>query len=661
MATIMNRLVRGLAAVLGAGLVAACGGGGGNAGTPLFGGGSGGGSGGGGSSTPSMPTAASVEVVSSASTVGTAGEQVTITAIVKGAGNVTLASQPVAFEASTGVLSSYSTTTDASGVATAKFSAGTSSAAKANRNASITVRSGTAASGSVDIAITGTTLAYSGPTTLQFGTTATLGVKLTDSAGAALAGQAVAVTSSAGNGLSTAAPVTDAQGNATLVLTASQPGADTLTFSAVGATRAVPISVSGEDFSLSTSATGATAGVNTAVAVTALYRLRGLPAAGPYAVRFAATAGTVTPADAATGRALTNGQASVSVTSSFAGPVTVQATLVNTTTQAILAQATVPLQFVGLTPAAVALQVSPSSLSPNPAGTTANQARVRAVVTDSAGNAVKGAVVNFAKDADASGGNLSQASASTDENGQATVQYIAGPLSTATNGVQLRATVAGSSVTAATTLTVNQSSLFIALGTGNTISNSPSTDTRYRKTWTLYVTDASGAPVPNQQVSVSVLPTRYRKGSFTLGVVDYGTAPWDQLTLTGSGELPAGQYITCANEDVDYNGIITAGKDVNGSGRLEPGNVITVNGGANVTTVTTDAAGFALVNLEYAESYAYWVEVVLKASALVAGTESSNQAVFWATGMKSDYTVDGGPPAGLISPFGVMPSCFSPR
>ena len=96
---------------------------------------------------------------------------------------------------------------------------------------------------------------------------------------------------------------------------------------------------------------------------------------------------------------------------------------------------------------------------------------------------------------------------------------------------------------------------------------------------------------------------------------------------------------------------------MNVNGRLEPGNVISVNGGSTVTTVRTDATGFALLNLQYAESYAYWVEIDLKVAANVAGTESSTTATFLVPGLSTDYDRETVAPAGQFSPFGNVASC----
>ena len=136
----------------------------------------------------------------------------------------------------------------------------------------------------------------------------------------------------------------------------------------------------------------------------------------------------------------------------------------------------------------------------------------------------------------------------TDTSGQASVQYIAGALTTANNGVQIRAIVQGTpSVFGVAQLTVNQSALFIALGTGNTISNlDPQT---YKKDWTVYVTDSNGVAVPNINLTIKVLPTDYRKGNlvFTGGSWVYDTPSLYSVRTkmritTASSILPVGRF-----------------------------------------------------------------------------------------------------------------------
>jgi hypothetical protein len=629
-----------------------CGGGGGSAGTCSIG----------CPTTPppgsTTPTAASVELLGSSGTASTGGDEVTITALVKNSSNVALASEPVIFSTDTGTLLSAATTTSATGTATARFTTGSS---RSNRTATITVTSG-AVTGTLTIAVTGSVIRVASPQSLGVGERGEVVVTALDGSGRPIAGAPVAVSSSLSNGLSNAAPVTDANGVARTTYTATTGGADAVTVTAAGVTNTVTIQAARQDVLafVAPDVAARTVPLNTSAAVTVEYRVNGVASSGNFAVRFAATSGTITPLAATTGIALsTAGRASGAVQSSFAGPSTIQATLVNLATGAVVTQSSIALQFVATTPSNIVLQVSPKSVGPSVAGSTNSQAIVRATVTDAAGNPVQGISVNFSKIADPSGGNLTDASAVTDAYGQAVVRYNAGATSTSADGVRLQATVAGNAaISDDETLTVNQTALFIGLGTGNQITNF--NETTYQKVWTVYVTDSSGAAIPNQQVTVSILPTRYRKGSYVLSGDFYVIGAW-QGGLNSELNMNNGSYWTCANEDINYDGVLTSVKDVNGNLRLDPGNVITVNGGGNTTTVTTDANGFALLSLRYAESYAEWVEVRLKASATVNGTESSNQAIFWPPGAAPDYKKDTGPPAGLYSPFGQRPSCTDSR
>ena len=127
------KLFKWALAVVSALSLVACGGGGGSAGcSPLV-----------TCATPG-PIASTVEVVANALQVGNGGDEVTITAVVKGQGNVSMANVPVAFSTDTGTLTGASSTTDAAGIATAKLSAG---ANKTNRTMTVTVTSGGAGAG----------------------------------------------------------------------------------------------------------------------------------------------------------------------------------------------------------------------------------------------------------------------------------------------------------------------------------------------------------------------------------------------------------------------------------------------------------------------------------------------------------------------------------
>jgi hypothetical protein len=603
--------------------------------------------------------ATSIEILADSNSAPTAGNmtsnQVTLTAIVKGAGNVGMANAPVTFTTDAGTLLTPATATNESGVASVKFTAGGD---KSNRTAVIRVSSG-AASASHSLPVEGTKLSVSGATTLALSTSGTLSVKAVDSSGQPISGATVRASSSLGNGLSATQVTTDTQGLASIAYSANRAGSDTVTFTGLGATATSSVVISSEDFSfvLPTSLTEIPVGSSQAVQVR--YRVGGVGQAGRM-VNFASTGGQLSSATATTDA---QGIASVSISSTTAAPATVQAQLTTGT-----AQATLPVVFVAKTPARLVLQVTPTAIGPNLSGATSSQAQVVAKVTDTNGNPVSGATVNFSRDADPSGGNFLQPSGLTDVNGVATVQYVAGPQSTSTNGVVLRGTAANTAVSGTAALTISQTALFIALGTGNEIKNLDSQN--YQKEWTVYVTDANGVAVPNVSITAKLLPISYRKGSM-VWVEDPGVwtvREWTGLTRTdsyGGIALEHGYYFSCANEDSrhgeadakSFNGVLDdTTEDVNRNGTLEPGNVISLVNGS----VRTDSFGRATLTLTYAESYVPWVVVKLQVQAVVSGTASVTTANFTVPGTAEDFTDDKIPPAGLYSPYGQRPSCNDP-
>ena len=630
----MNTLKWALAAMT-ISLVAACGGGG-NAGTAPFGGG-GGCSGSASSASSSCTAADKIDLIATSVEVGSGGDTVTVSAIVKDKNNVGLAGAPITFTATSGSLTQPQVTTNASGVATVTYAAG---ADRSNRTATISATSGKA-KGTLDIDVVGTKLEYQGTNTVTLGSAPVpVSIKATDSKGAPVPNLPVTVTSSLGNGLSATSLTTNATGTATVDYTATNPGTDSLVFTGGGTSKPTSIEISASQFAFIAPAPSASIPVNSSQVATVEYLIAGVPQASKV-INFSTTSGVVTPS--ATTDAL--GRASVVISATTAGPGTVQATV-----QGAAAQANLLVNFVSLAPANLVLQISPTAIGPNAAGSTTNQAQLRATVTDVNGNPVSNTIVAFTRLLDPSQGNLPQASAVTDSSGQATVQYVSGPGTTSDNGIQLRASVlTNPAIFGDASMTVTQSALFIGLGTGNVISNlDPQT---YKKDWVVYVSDSNGVPVANKDLTIKVLPVQYRKGHLV-----FATSSWVY-------DIPS--LHTCANEDTDYTGILTPAKDFDGSGDLQPGNVVRITtaqtpNAAASGIARTDTNGQATITLLYAESYAPWVKVRLTAQATVSGTESTTYAEFYVPGLAEDFSTVTNPPAGVVSPFGENP-CNVPR
>jgi len=443
------------------------------------------------------------------------------------------------------------------------------------------------------------------------------------------------VVSALGNSVGQTIPKTDATGSAKFLYTANNSGTDTLTISGLGATISYTVLVNAVDLSVLSPSANTTIPVGTSQNIIVRYKSSGIGVSGA-SVAFSTTRGNFQNSSATTDQ---NGDAVVSVSSITAGPAVVIAQIAN------VGQVSIPVQFVATAPSSIVIQANPGAVLPNAAGTSVNQATIEAIVRDASGNAVANRQVNFSTLEDLSNGQFSAASATTDINGRAQVQFIPGANSTSSGGVIVQGQVANTTVISTATLTVNGKSLFITINFGNTIDNLD--ETTYKKSFTVQVKDANGVGVGGQVVTLSAIPLGYYTGYLTK---QGGT--WKYFVLSSM----------CPNEDSGvynsngaYNGILNSNEDKNGDGSLTPGNVALVTPG----DVTTDSGGRATFYLQYGEQFAPWVDVKLSARTSVEGTESVNSITYSLNGSISDFTGDGAP-AGITSPFGITSDCLVP-
>ena len=587
-----------------------CGGGGGNAE---------------GGSGNTAATVASIEILTSATSLASADNTtgVTVSAVVKDSSNNALASQPLVFSASSGILGGVAATTGADGRATAKLTAGTD---RSNRDIVLTVKSAGITKTAV-LPVTGTTLSASGATSVLAGTVGNFAVSVRDSSGSPVAGVPVKVSSTLNNVVALAnGGNTDVNGGVAFTYNATNPGTDTLSISGAGASQSLNVTVSSLNFAFSSPAAEAEVGVGTQQAVVVRYVSGGVGVPNK-TVAFSATRGSVNPSQAITDA---NGNATTQLTSQAVGAAIVSASVdANVVT-------TLPINFVSRTPANLVLQTSSAAVAPNAAGSTVNQTELRATVRDAAGNPVKGQTVFFTAVKDLSGGKIKTGTAITDSNGLATDVFIAGAVSTATNGVQIRATVPNPAISADTNITVNGQALFITIAANNTIEK---LSTQYRKTFSVQVSDSNGSPVANQSLTVSVWPSSYSKG---------------ELKFSSTKNVWVSDIsVSCPNEDANRDGKLDAGEDFNSNGVLTPGQP----GLVSPANLTTDAAGNVEFNVTYGQQFAYWIDFDLSAKATVAGTESGAFFLFPASAPSSDATNKDIPPAAFNNPFGSASSC----
>lgn len=568
---------------------------------------------------PTGPTVGTITVQTSSPQIASNGTATAdITAYVRGVNNQFLEGVPVSFSATSGGISVSQGTTDAGGIARATLNpAGDPS----NRAITVTASAGEATS-TVAVDVVGTQLTISGPASLAQNDVGNFVVSLLDSGGTGISGREITLSSSRGNTLSATTLTTNAAGQATFTLTGANGGSDTITASGLGLTTTHIATVSVDQFAFLAPASGAEVLLGTPQTVTVRWAQASVPQVGQV-LSFASTRGTLSAATATTNA---SGDATVSIQSSNAGFATISVSGPG----GITSQRTI--EFVASTPATIEVQASPFTIA------TQESSTITAVVRDAANNPVKNQTVLFSLD-DVTGGQLSVASAVTDSQGRAQSTYTAGSGTSSTNGVQVTATVQGAAVPAdVASITVGRREVFISLGTGNEISE-PNT-AQYSIEYAVQVTDASGTGVANTALTLEILSIDYRKGERS-----YVAPSWQTPSNT-----------VCLDEDVDRDGILDTGEDINGSGRIEAGNIATVT----PRNVTTDADGFALVNVVYPQEYAYWLNARLSATTAVQGSEFARSVTFLLPGLASDFNSPTTTPPGVTSPFGTQ-ACSNPN
>lgn len=597
---------------------------------------------GGSGGTPDAPIPASVELFASSSQLQSSpNATVSFTVSVKDAQNRAMPGQTVTFTANSGNLVGAlpAPTTGTSGQPVTGVSL-TPGGDRSNRDILVTATAGSIKQ-TMTVVVTGTTLSLVGDSSVLLGGTTSFAVTARDSNGSPIAGASLAATSSIGNSVTPSQLVTDSLGAARFTYRANNSGTDTLSVRGLGATATASVAVSAEDFAFETPASGSSVAIGASQVVSVRLLSGGAPVAGR-AVTFSTTRGSVSAGTVTTDA---NGRASTTVSSTTSGPANIVA-------RAGTSQALLPLTFVATTPATLVLQANPGAVPPNASGSTTNQATLQAVVRDASGNPVAGRVVNFTATSDLSNGTITPGSGVTDGSGMVSVQFIPGGLTTASNGVVISANVQGTTVSGTTALTVSGQALFISIGKGKLLGEL--SEPVYKKQFSVYVTDANGAPAANKQVLLSVYPDQYAKGVLTV------PAEVEGATSTGWAQSVTA---VCNNEDADRNGILSATEDDpangngNGNGKLDPGLPVVVT----PATVTTDAGGFATFFLQYGKNFALWVDTTITARAAAGGTESVQTQKWLLEVLADDMKDPNVPPPNVTSPFGIANVCTNPN
>jgi hypothetical protein len=596
---------------------------------------------------------------------GAAGTEVMIRVLVRDANNNVVPNVPVSLSANSGVLSvTGNRATDGTGLIRETLGIGSDPSLRTIR---VTASIAGAPPSSTTVDVTGTRITLGSSASVNAGSTTEMTVNLVDSSGTGLGGRAVTFSSASGGTVAVkngGAAVTNSSGQLILVFTPRPGGtSDTVTVTALGGTDSKSLTINnansfvrGQTNPASGASTDLDLGnINTCFKVLVHNDVAGVPTTGMVSLsssRGSLFSNSTCSTPLTTPLTFTNGDAVAFFNSETPGITTFVATLANgggSTRGAF--------EFVApLTPTPrLTLQADPAIIGTNTATDMSQQSTLRVVVRDgtAANNVVSGATVNFSIVSDGSGGSLSQPSVvTTGSDGVATVNYIAGRTPTgagASTSVTLRAEIANTTASITNTLTVARRALFITAGTGNTI-GTPSNEA-YTQNYQVLVTDAAGNPVPGANISASLVPTRYGKGTLFFPV-------------GGTSFIRTAQSIFCPNEDKNLDGILDPGEDSdpatgNNNMRLEPGIPV------SVTTLTpggqTDFTGTAVVQLRYARDQANWLDANLRIRASVSGSESLFIANFTLLGLASDFNNAAVTPPGFVSPYGRGIDCRDPN
>lgn len=356
---------------------------------------------------------------------------------------------------------------------------------------------------------------------------------------------------------------------------------------------------------------------------------------------------------------------------SIAGKATVSARVVQrngaatcSVTQLVITR---EVELVSVSPTRIDVQPNPATVATN-----GGRSTIVATVRDGANNPVKNQVVNFSIE-NYSSGSLTSPSATTGSDGQATVGFIAGAAS-ATNGVKINARVGSGAIANSTTLTVGGQAVRVNIGFGNTLV--VNTDlTTYKLPVVVSVTDAAGNPASGAVVNLALRATAYQKGHYVKG--DDLWLPQYNVTPKQSTTDPLEPSFGCLNEDRSNeagispeNGILdgktggntdgdgndagvaagndgqleiapntVVGEDINDNGQLDPDNPATIP-----ASVTLGSDGTKTFEIVYPKSHGNWLQIRIRATTLVGGTEGKATSFVTLAITAEDAAIDKAPP-----------------
>lgn len=570
----------------------------------------------------------SLELFASSTQLASSGsDEIELIAVVKNDQNILLQGVEVSFSANqNSSLVITDTETQDDGTARASLSTDNN-----QENRTITVSASTASlSTDLTIDVIGTEIVINGDSSVIIADETPITLVLSDSDGQGISNQTVTLSSNLGL-IDNATPTTGENGQVTVNFSSDVSGIASITAQALAASAEFNITVQEDDFSFY-EVLDDDYSLNQDHEIT----LRWFKDNSAYSngdITITTSRGEISVGGISGENTTTTdseGLANFTINSEFAGPASISAIGVDAEGNEVSSR--IEIEFIASTVDSIIVDATPDLIGPE--GQTST---ITAVVRDEVGNLVKGKSVNFRLINDSSGGSINPNTAITDSNGIASTVYTSNAVS-GDNGVTVGAESDG--VESSTDLSVGDRAFDIVIGTGNSIEEEDSTT--FTKEFAVFVTDASGRPVSDAELTASVVPTltdTYYKGYWV----------WNDVDDIYVAVVTA----TCNSEDLDQDGLLDEGEDTNGDGELTPGNVATVNFADSVSM--TDEFGQATLQVRYPQQYAVWSKVLLTVSGQSSGTESQATQEYSLAILASDLTTQSESPQN--SPFGLGSNC----
>ena len=554
----------------------------------------------------------------------------------------------------TGVLGSATVTTDATGTATATFFSGGD---RTNRTATITATSGSVTT-QLPVQVVGSTTALTSTGTAlpdDGSSPVTVTVITKDAAGNVVPKAAVALTKT-GTGNVTITPAsgeTDSTGTfiAKVAGAAGGSGKATVTATALGAKETVDVTVTPTAATFAIDQLKLNGAVVPIAATTAMkigdsLQVR-VNAPTSTSVAFATTTGVWNGSTAVVFAPVVAGKATATLTTAQAGIASVQ--VQDAAKSATSASLTVAM--TSASPAYITLQASPSVVSRS-VGTTTGASVLIAKVFDANGFPVGDAPVAF-RIVNPTGGGESLASplvltAATQSGGlnlgEARTSFASGSSSSSAGGVQIRASVVGTTIETEPvgvnlTASGNDAEVVIggtagsvAFGQATVLSEGPNLTT-YTLAMSVLVADSNGNPAPEGTVvNLSAWPIAWSTGGGCLRDDDDGISRG-----TFKNEDTNENLILDATEDGTRTYYFPPNASATGAGSVD-GKSTPPNsaGGTLPATVKTDKNGVGTFDLTYTKTSAIWTITRIRGRTVVQGTDAVGEVTFRLDALKKD-------------------------